>query len=156
MSACDFDESESSLQTRSLHSTQLRSCCRRVGGQQENMPWEIYFRLERPIRWRPDEASLRVRLVALMLSKRAEQGSCIAHSEGVAEDTAQTWKILNAECWEHVARVCPVSVCTEWAVCPFDHWLDLPAAEFAAAYQQAGQHRWSPGYFSEPFHPCEV
>ena len=101
------------------------------------MPWEMYFRLERPIRWRPDEASLRVRLVALMLSKRAEQGSCIAHSEGVAENTAQlqTWKILNAECWEHVARVCPVSVCTEWAVCPFDHWLDLPAAEFAAAYQ---------------------
>ena len=103
------------------------------------MPWEMYnvmyFRLERPIRWRPDEAGLRVRLVALMLSKRAEQGSCIARSEGVAENTAQTWKILNAECWEHVARVCPVSVCTEWAVCPFDHWLDLPAAEFAAAYQ---------------------
>ena len=37
-------------------------------GDTGNMPWEMYFRLERPIRWRPDEASLRVRLVALMLS----------------------------------------------------------------------------------------
>ena len=93
------------------------------------------MRLERAIGWRPDAASLQVRLVALMLSKRAEQSSSDAHSEGNSDDAAQKWKILSAECWEHVARSCPVTVCTEWVVCPFDHWLDLSAAEFRAAYR---------------------
>ena len=96
---------------------------------------DLCFRLERAIGWRPDAASLQVRLVALMLSKRAEQSSSDAHSEGNSDDAAQKWKILSAECWEHVARSCPVTVCTEWVVCPFDHWLDLSASEFRAAYR---------------------
>ena len=96
---------------------------------------DLCFRLERAIGWRPDAASLQVRLVALMLSKRAEQSSSDAHSEGNSDDAAQKWKILSAECWEHVARSCPVTVCPEWVVCPFDHWLDLSASEFRAAYR---------------------
>ena len=96
---------------------------------------DLCFRLERAIGWRPDAASLQVRLVALMLSKRAEQSSSDAHSEGNSDDAAQKWKILSAECWGHVARSCPVTVCPEWVVCPFDHWLDLSASEFRAAYR---------------------
>lgn len=115
------------------------------------MGCDIHFQLERAVR-RPDHATVRARVLAMMLAKRAaaeQRKPDEAAEEPRAEDAMEVDAglgeyMLPPELWERVAQMVPATLDTTWVQCPFLDWATaatkaFPAmhAEYASVVEQA-------------------